>query len=126
MSPPLEPASRQDSAPLALWEALAASLEQATRALTDGDLDAFERATERQQQLCDQLRGVLPPWPGRGVCRDTPEGAADQRECMEIERRVKHLNRVYAALLRRANRSLETFCRMLDAAPSTYAAPMRA
>ena len=47
------------------------------------------------------------------------------QELAQVELRVAHLNRVYAGLLRRAQRTLQIFLRVLASSTDTYGPPKR-
>ncbi len=110
--PPLSPDFLEQR--LKLWLRLAESLDQARAALLQGDVVLFEQSTQAESSCCDQLVGL-----GQ-LHRLEQEPAAEARVLLEEIRRtqlrVRHLNRVHAALLRRASRSLRIL-RNLVAAP---------
>jgi hypothetical protein len=110
--PPLSPDFLEQR--LKLWLRLAESLDQARAALLQGDVVLFEQSTQAESSCCDQLVGL-------GRLHRLEQGpAAEARVLLEEIRRtqlrVRHLNRVHAALLRRASRSLQIL-RNLIAAP---------
>jgi hypothetical protein len=114
-----------------LWRELAHSLEQAHAAVVRSDLPEIRRQTACQQELCVKLR-QLPVEPGRvqaqGLHGGLPPPVADcgdvlRGELAEVERRVAHLNRRYEALLRRARRTVDIFCRVLANSALTYPPP---
>lgn len=100
---------------------LADVLEQAQAALINRDLRGIERLTARQRELCALLREVetktrsqdyLPEQQSAMACELTAAG-----------KRVRDLNRLHAALLRRARRTVDIFCRVLASCAVTYAPP---
>lgn len=99
---------------LKLWLRLAESLDQAQRALLQGDVGLFEQSTQDEKICCDQLVGLEQ----FQRSEETPGGDAISlvQEIKRTQLRVRHLNRVHAALLRRASRSLRIL-RNLIAAP---------
>jgi hypothetical protein len=129
---------------LGLMRELANSLERARAAVLNSDPGQISAQTILQQELCAELRrlaSALTPErvPSPAQCPhsmagshalDTAEGArlrARRRallvELAEVEQRVFHLNRAYGALLRRARRTLDIFCRVLGSSGVTYVPP---
>jgi len=104
---------------LALMRSLANSLQVAQTALLESNLAELQSQTIRQQSLCDQLQRLGPSPP-------TTNLRALESELAQIEWQVAKLNRTYAALLRRASRTVEIFCRVLDTSGVTYALPQPA
>src|ERR1700751_2230822 len=86
-----------------LWLQLARALERAQVALLRGDVAAFEERTREQNECCEQLvpRAELDRVRGDG---QTPVSLLHDID--SAKRRVRHLNCVHGALLRRAIRSL--------------------
>lgn len=132
-----EPLTRR----LDLMRQLAESLLLAQAAVIQSNVRELEVQTTRQRMLCDELKqplAVSPP-PRLGEVRHDVQpserearrvgtaGHADDtsnallRELAEVERQVAGLNQTYAALLRRASRTVEMFCRVLASSDLTYA-----
>jgi hypothetical protein len=100
-----------------LWLQLASALERAQGALLRGEVAVFEECTKEQSECCEQLI------PRRELERVRGQGQATATIMEEIEstqRRVRHLNRVHAALLRRASRSLEILRNLMRQADTIY------
>jgi flagellar biosynthesis/type III secretory pathway chaperone len=113
---------------LGLMRELAGSLEQAQAALLAGQLAPLEHYTAEQDELCARLRRLGEAGPGaNGSLANSSSGPAGARwhglwqELRSIERQVHQLNRVHAALLRRAQQSLSMVSRLLASCDSTYA-----
>ena len=104
-----------------LWLRLAEFLEQAQDALLQGKVELFELCTEEQQQCCDQLRALGPV----KVSSSSDASAALTAEIKQVQLRVRHLNRVHAALLRRASRSLLILRNLLNGSQTPYTVAMR-
>jgi hypothetical protein len=142
----------QDPSPLNEWlerrvglmRELAGSLQRAHNAILHSDAAQLSAQTVRQQQLCEELRRLAAELtPGqtsstamavRSIAQThLPNTAAlypareRQRalltELLEIETRVGDLNRAYGALLRRARRTVDIFCRVLANSGATYLPP---
>lgn len=128
---------------LALMQDLANSLEQVQTAVVRSDLGGINGHTARQGELCEALRqleseavqirnpigGVLPK---QNIWAQLPEDVSPQvrerwqtlaQELTQVELRVVQLNRVYGALLRRAQRTLSIFMRVLASSANTYTPP---
>lgn len=133
---------------LALMRQLAASLEQVQGAVVGSDLVSIDGHTVRQRELCEALRRlgieILSGAPGAPVggegrseaigvepaqVGDPPQirqrWEALARELIQVEMQVDQLNRVYAALLRRARRIAEIFMRLRANSSGTYTRPHR-
>jgi len=131
---------------LALMRELADSLQQVQSAVVRSDLRGIEGHTARQQKLCAALRqlaGEAPAPPLGDATREEsrtritwaklPEAAAPAEvrerwvrlteDLTAVEMRVSDLNRVYGALLRRAQRTLRIFLRLLASSGNTYTPP---
>ena len=135
---------------LALMRELARSLEQVQTTLVHSDLRGIECHTARQRELCEALRRVegevqsqvtstkLSNTIGadsreRTTWAQIPEGVVSPvvrqrwetlaQELTLVEMRVRHLNLTYGALLRRAQRTLQIFMRVLASSANTYAQP---
>jgi len=124
-----------------LMRELARSLECAQAAVLSSDPAQLGAQTKQQQELCEQWRRGLCEFPGNGSLspRRThpmansheavdlgPAGEAHRAliaELSEVEARVAHLNRAYGALLRRARRTVDIFCRVLASSGPTYSQP---
>jgi flagellar biosynthesis/type III secretory pathway chaperone len=129
---------------LALMRELAASLEQVQSAVVHSDLRGIDSLTAQQGEICEGLRRL------EGEASQNPPGAAIARQCREqesgvgfeegsfslrqrsnvlaqelneVELRVAQLNRVYGALLRRTQRTLQIFLRVLESSANTYVPP---
>lgn len=108
----------------ALWLGLADAIERAQSALLRGDLVAFEQSTTEQARCCQQyhLQGAQPR------SKAVPDGTSDGcdtllRSLDEARRKVRHLNLVQAALLRRAHRSLRIVRHLLGGSEDPYSPP---
>lgn len=131
---------------LALMRELASSLRQAEAAVVGSDVASLDRHRVRQQQLCaalgqldtearhlrlcaapENVPAVERSWipaPGSGVPPHIQQRwNALALELTKTEAQVRHLNRVYGALLRRARRTVEIFCRVLASSAITYVPP---
>jgi len=123
-----------------LMRELASSLERAQAAVLNSDVVQVGAQTILQQKLCaelQQLAGKISPEHSslaRMVMPAHPSDAATlypsaQRqqslltEVREAGNRVEGLNRDYAALLRRARRTVDIFCRVLANSGVTYLPP---
>ena len=101
-----------------LWLQLASALERAQGALLRGEVAVFVQCTKEQSECCEQLI------PRRELVRVRAQGqpaAAIMEEIESAQRRVRHLNRVHAALLRRASRSLEILRNLMRQTGTIYA-----
>jgi hypothetical protein len=115
---------------LALMRSLASSLQHAQTAIVRSDLQQLQRQTAEQDRLCQQLRRLDLPRPEVNqpsvlpgpVAADEP-GDDLARELVRVELQVMELNREYGALLRRARRTVEAFCRVIAASEITYLPP---
>ena len=128
---------------LALMRDLANSLEQVQTAVVRSDLGGINGHTARQGELCEALRqlesegvpirnpigGVLAK---QNIWAQLPDDVSPQirerwqtlaQELTQVEQRVGQLNRVYGALLRRAQRTLQIFMWMLASSGNTYTPP---
>jgi hypothetical protein len=131
---------------LALMRQLAVSLEQVQSAVVRSDRGAIDGYSAEQRGICEALhqieiealgRTLHSPLNGGSGERKSrvrlPEGAVSPQlqqrwevlaeELSEVEARVGQLNRVYGALLRRAQRTLQIFMRVLANSANTYAQP---
>jgi flagellar biosynthesis/type III secretory pathway chaperone len=126
---------------LAMMRELAHSLEQAQTAVVRSDLGGINGHTARQRELCEALRQLeteaarCPPRnpSGKSIWVQLPENAVSSQvrerwqtltqELTQVEMQVDQLNRVYGALLRRAQRTLQIFLRVLASSANTYAPP---
>jgi hypothetical protein len=104
------------------------ALERSQAALLTGDVAALELHTAEQSRCCERLSGL----PGRGLLhhcqnREPEESDSDITalavEIEQVRMRVRSLNRVHAALLRRASRSLQILQNLTAASALTYASP---
>ena len=103
---------------LKLWLRLAESLDHARDALLRGDVAFFEQSTQEEKCCCDQLVG-FGQFQRLG---EAPAGAAMVllEEIKRTQLRVRHLNRVHAALLRRASRALRILRNLMAAPDANY------
>jgi len=124
---------------VALMRELAGSLQRAQAAVLDCDIAQINAQTIQQQRLCGELRQLagqcsLEPSSAHRVTPMHPAGVATvapfaQRqqalltELRETGKRVERLNCDYAALLRRARRTVDIFCRVLANSGVTYLPP---
>jgi hypothetical protein len=117
-----------------LLRELASSLRLAQGAVLKSEPGQMNAQTRRQHELCDELRRLMN---GGVVARHMsmesglPSSSASarvRREMVQVElaeaaKQVDGLNRVYGALLRRARRTAEIFCRILVNSGVTYLPP---
>ena len=125
---------------LALLRELADVLGLAQGALLNSDLDRLQVQNGRQLTLCKTLRTLAGDCAGPGIQASEPpilppavfgpgsfsapiDGVEISRQLQEAGLQVRHLNRVQAALLRRARRSLEISACLRASCGLTYAAP---
>lgn len=131
---------------LLLMSELSASIEQAQHAVLRSDLPAMDGSAVRQGEICEALRQLEsealqhPPCTakadksrssrlGMQLPQDVVSPLVRQRwktlaqELTQVEARVSQLNHIYAALLRRARRTLLIFNRVLASSANTYAPP---
>jgi hypothetical protein len=125
-----------------LMRELADSLQQVQTAVVRSDLRGINGHTARQRELCEALRQLASQAFEPPDCRGSrprktwvrlPEGVVSlevrQRwtrlteELTEVEMQVSQLNQVYGALLKRAQRTLQIFLRVLASSANTYAPP---
>ena len=109
-----------------LLRQLANSLQAAQDAVVRDDLAELRGQTSRQQLLCGQIRQLA----GEPMVKFGPENWETEKRRRELqdklartELEVARLNRVYGALLRRASRTVNIFCRVLAACGATYEVP---
>lgn len=125
---------------LAWWRELTDLLAQAQAAVLHSDLARLETLTMRQREVCRQLLMTSPNVRhpeaatyaisviSHGSTNLQPQ-AVEQRwsiltaEVARVEKQVGDLNRVYGALLRRARRTADIYCRVLASSAITYTAP---
>jgi len=128
---------------LALLRELAGSLQRAQAAVLSSDIGQMTAQTLRQQKLCEELQrhaGRMPcpnavlvapmatPTPPVDALPLQPLSARRRSllaELRETGKLVERLNRDYAALLRRARRTVDIFCRVLASSAVTYLPPAR-
>jgi hypothetical protein len=120
----LEPSSANDilEQRLALLSSLAASLEQARQSILQPNLENLKRETARQQEVCARLQtlpAAIRPWPSLPAAERT---VRLKQEIQQAEIQIAHLNVAYNALLKRARRTVDIFCRVLASA-LTYSPP---
>lgn len=126
--------NRESIAPETAWldqrveflQQLADSLKAAQGAVVRNDLAKLRGQTSRQQLLCEQLRRLaeVASVESAEANHETEKRKTDlQEDLAQTELEVARLNRVYGALLRRASRTVNIFCRVLAASSPTYAVP---
>ena len=125
---------------VALMRELAGSLERAHAAILNSDMAQIVAQTVLQQRLCaewQQAAGKVSPKPSFQEQMATPAHHADAAtldpfaerhrrllaELGETGKHVEGLNRNYSALLRRARRTVDIFCRVLANSGVTYLPP---
>ena len=110
-----------------LLQQLADSLQSAHAALLIPDYTQIPAQTEAQEGLCHELRRLAPIQPSDAAATSgTPVKAREQTLASELQALQAHLadlNRRYAALLRRAQRTVNIFCRVLQNSGLTYVVP---
>lgn len=110
---------------------IAHSLELAHAAVLGSDLREITRQTARQRELCAEIQQLpvnpLPatgPWLPEGLTPWLRDGNdALGKELAATAKKVAQLNRRYEALLRRARRTVDIFCRVLAHSALTYPPP---
>jgi hypothetical protein len=118
---------------LRLMRELADSLERAQAAVLESDPGQVSAQTTRQRELCAELRRLASeltpeqvPSPVKDTAGFMPARARRRAlliELAEVEPQVACLNRAYDALLRRARRTVDIFCRVLANSGATYIPP---
>jgi hypothetical protein len=104
---------------LGLLRSLADSLEQAQAALATTTPETLDHHTARQRELCRQLYSLT-----TGFSELAPPTSAGLASDLQLAaRRVRDLNHLYGALLRRRRRTVEIFCRVLASSGTTYPPP---
>jgi hypothetical protein len=117
-----------------LLRALADSLRSAQAAVLNKDPRQMNSETRRQWELCSELRRLKDCRRVGGDNRRDSElpssttSAGSRRQTLQAElaaaeKQVADLNRLYGALLRRARRTAEIFCRILGNSGVTYLPP---
>lgn len=126
---------------IGLMRELAGSLERAQAAVLVSDCTELRALTRQQQELCHQWRLLISQFPHNDLYlprlshilssppRANPKSTEERHKALimelaEVERRVAHLNRAYGALLRRARRTVDIFCRVLASSGATYNQPV--
>lgn len=100
---------------------LAASLESARTAVLHSDLRELTRQTVRQRELCTALSRL-----DHEILSPTAEHRRGLlQQSLQIAMHVACLNREYGALLARARRTVDIFCRVLANSEATYLPPKR-
>ena len=137
-----EPSSNLDllEQQLAVMRSLVTSLEQSQRFILTLDSPQLERYVAQQQDLCREWRelqnaavsaprtGVRPPSPVNHATLETTLPSSDRwsalvQEVSQVERQIRHLNRVHTALLRYMHRSMTVLTNLLSVSDHTYARP---
>jgi hypothetical protein len=113
-----------------LLRQLADSLRRSHAALLTPDYNEIPVQTKAQQYLCQELGQLarIPPSetvPQLAIFANTRQKAL-VNELQGLQAQVADLNRRYAALLRRAQRTVQIFCRVLENSGLTYVAPATA
>lgn len=103
-----------------VWLELADAIQGAQTALLKGEIVAFERRTEEQRRCCEQLLACRQPDEVAGSQELSGDDTALRLEIEKVQREVRHLNRVHAALLRRASRSLQILRNLLMRSEGAY------
>jgi hypothetical protein len=127
-----------------LMRELVHCLERAQAAVLSSDPPQLSAQTTRQQELCRELQRLAAGLTPSQVSAPTPVASSDpgshgpdtadlipgrvRREALlvelaEVEAQVAYLNRTYGALLRRARRTVDIFCRVLANSGVTYIPP---
>lgn len=106
-----------------LWLQLESALERAQSSLLQGDVAGFEQCTQDQRQCCDQLQRFPPLSEPSAAGPPGSDGLSLLPDIERAQRRVRHLNRVHAALLRRASRSLQILRNRIAQSDVAYAPP---
>lgn len=129
---------------LALMRQLAEALEQGQEPLVTLDLRSIQKSNMQQESLCRELSAIAEPLKAEGCRFETLRGRVQEKaavgcagvlsalkkrhpdllaELAEMERRVRHLNRVYAALLRKTRQSFAVMNNLRSAGAITYGDP---
>jgi hypothetical protein len=119
-----------------LMHELSRSLEHAQAAVLNSDVVELGAQTLRQREICAGWQALISSVaisskklaPLKSPDTSKPASTTERRrtllaELAEVEARVKNLNLEYGALLRRAKRTVDIFCRVLSNAGATYAPP---
>jgi hypothetical protein len=110
-----------------LLRQLADSLRRSQAALLTPDYNEIPVQTKAQQYLCQELRRLARDQPSGSA--GSPAAPAEAREkaltgeLQRLQAQVADLNRRYAALLRRAQRTVNILCRVLQNSELTYVVP---
>lgn len=145
MDPNYSPIIELLSEKLVLMQQLAEALEQGQKPLLTLELESIRASTSRQQTLCRELGALAEPLSAefsrpavirRGDPQLSNEPDADAArdrlrkqhpdllaQYAAIEQRVRHLNLVYAALLRKTRQSFAVMKNLRCADAITYAEP---
>jgi hypothetical protein len=128
MDPERSPGREAGQIRIDLLRQLAQALELAHAAVVGSDLGEITRQTAHQRELCAKLRQLpadpvrtLASWFPGALVRDRNEAWGE--ELAAVATRVALLNRRYEALLRRARRTVDIFCRVLAHSALTYPPP---
>ncbi len=118
-----------------VMQELAASLNRACQAVVQSDLERLKFETGRQRNLTLGLATLIDSV--KPISKAAEVGNVDQvafggregnswsEQLRELEGRVQTLNRDYAILLRRARRTVDIFCRLLNDSSVVYSPPTR-
>jgi len=106
---------------LAATQGLASALSCAQAGLLADDLHTFERQTACQREFCAELRSLH----AELARAEDPfcNSSAQQQALLEAHQEACRQARLYAALLRRARRTVDIFCRVLASSGTTYVVP---
>jgi hypothetical protein len=91
---------------------LATSLEKSRRAVLHSDLKGLTLEIARQRELCSALSGQV-------------QGESELRGLLSELQEASRANHRYAAVLTRARRTVDIFCRVLANSTVTYERPPR-
>lgn len=127
---------------LALMRELAESLARAQAAVARADAGQMNAQTMQQRRICEELRRLTVEFGAARVsgeasatdlrAQSSPAAALGEAyerwralkgELAKVEAEVAQLNRNYSALLRRARRTVDIFCRVLANSGITYVPP---
>jgi len=104
---PITPRRQQQGEHLAQVQALLQAVSSAISAIEKNDLPEFEKRLAAQETICHRLSASMPALLFSAV--DGAEDSAEAQLLQEVRKAhadLAHLNRVYAALLKRARRSV--------------------
>jgi len=112
---------------LRLLQELAEALESAPQAVVASDLRRLELQTSRQRAITEDLRVLWNVPAASSSATDSPaQRRAVIRQIAASSLRAQQAARLYAALLRRAQRTNHIFLRLLASSAATYEPPRAA